>query len=242
MGDERCERLVQRIRALPVGRLHPIERLVAHLEASNASLATVDGPPGARRDELHDYCDADGLPQRREWPHAPLHRLSEHGTFIVTGGTLLKEHYFRGPQRLDLLESTLLAILKDHGWRLEAWAVFSNHYHFVAHAELGAMSLKAAVKRLHGRTAFELNGLDNTPQRAVWYNYWDTKLTFEKSYFARLNYVHQNAVKHGLVPVAARYRWCSAGWFERTATRAQVGTIYSFRTDRVKIQDDYEPV
>jgi putative transposase len=29
------------------------------------------------------------------------------------------------------------------------------------------------------------------------YNFWETKLTFEKSYLARLNYVHQNAVKHG---------------------------------------------
>jgi putative transposase len=34
------------------------------------------------------------------------------------------------------------------------------------------------------------------------YEFWDTRLTFEKSWFARLNYVHQNPVKHGLVPVA----------------------------------------
>ena len=54
----------------------------------------------------------------------------------------------------------------------------------------------------------------------MWHNFWDTKLTFEKSYLARLNYVHQNAVKHVLVPAANQYRWCSAAWFEQTATRA----------------------
>ncbi len=81
--------------------------------------------------------------------------------------------------------------------------------------------------------------LDQTVGRKVWYNYWDTKLTFERSYLARLNYVHQNPVKHGLVRVASQYPWCSAAWFERTASPATVKTIYSFKTDKVKIDDDY---
>ena len=29
------------------------------------------------------------------WPHAPLHRLVGKGAFIVTAGTLSKEHFFR---------------------------------------------------------------------------------------------------------------------------------------------------
>ncbi len=62
------------------------------------------------------------------------------------------------------------------------------------------------------------------------------------TYLARLNYVHQNAVKRRLVRKANKYRWCSAAWYERSATRAQVKTIYSFKMDRVKIDDDYEPV
>ena len=98
------------------------------------------------------------------------------------------------------------------------------------------------LKTLHAETAIWVNGLDGARKRMVWFNYWDTRLTFEKSYLARLNYVHQNAVRHGLVPVANQYRWCSAAWFERVARPAQVKTIYSFRTDRLKILDDFEPV
>jgi len=56
---------------------------------------------------------------------------------------------------------------------------------------------------------------------------------------ARLNSVHRNAVKHGLVPVANQYPWCSAAWFERTASLAQVKTIYRFKIDQVKVEDDY---
>jgi len=68
------------------------------------------------------------------WPHAPSHQLSENGTYFVPAGTYLKAHYFRTPQRLDVLQRGLLAVARDFSWELEAWAIFSNHYHFVAHA------------------------------------------------------------------------------------------------------------
>ncbi|MBV9124894.1 MAG: hypothetical protein JO112_16190 [Planctomycetes bacterium] len=176
------------------------------------------------------------------WPHAPLHRISEHGTYIVTAGTYLKQHFFAGPDRLDQLPAELLALAAEHGWQLEAWAVFSNHYHFVAHTSAEAADLKVFLKNLHGRTSWAVNQLDGVVNRRVWHNYRDTQLTFEQSYFARLNYVHQNPVKHGLVRVANQYRWCSAGWFERTTTRAAVQTIYRFRTDKVNLPDDYDPI
>src|SRR5207244_6040960 len=96
------------------------------------------------------------------------------------------------------------------------------------------------LRDLHADTALRINRLDGREGRQVWFNYWETQLTFERSYLARLNYVHQNAVKHGLVPVANQYRWCSAAWFEGTATPAQVKTIYSFKTDRTSVVDDFD--
>ena len=57
------------------------------------------------------------------------------------------------------------------------------------------------LQKLHYDSACELNRLESQPGRNVWYNFRDTKLTHQYSYLARLNYVHQNAVKHGLVPM-----------------------------------------
>src|SRR6476659_4355220 len=57
-----------------------------------------------------------------------------------------------------------------------------------------------------------------------------------------LNYVHQNAIKHGLVPVANQYQWCSARWFEQIASSAMVRSIYRFKIDRLSIRDDFAPV
>jgi putative transposase len=150
---------------------------------------------------------------------------------------------FRGAARLRVLHRGLLAVARKFGWGLEAWSVFSNHYHFVAHSpqsENGAESLADMLSLLHEKTAKWINKLDQTKGRTVWHNFWDTRLTFEKSYLARLNYVHQNPVKHGLVLVANQYPWCSAAWFERTARPAEVKTLYTFKLDKVHVYDEYE--
>ncbi len=68
----------------------------------------------------------------RDWPHAPTHRLGDAGAYIVTAGTYKKEHFFRTSERLAYLTQALLTLAEEYRWRLQAWAVFSNHYHFVA--------------------------------------------------------------------------------------------------------------
>ena len=178
------------------------------------------------------------------WPHAPTHHLSSRGTYIVTAGTCHKDHFFRGANRLGVLHRGLLAVADKFDWRLEAWAVFSNHYHFVGHSPEfrdSAESLSQMIALLHEKTAKWINKIDNAAGREVWHNFWETKLTYEKSYLARLNYVHQNPVRHGLVRVANQYPWCSASWFERTARPAEVRTLYSFKIDRLRVYDEYDP-
>jgi putative transposase len=179
------------------------------------------------------------------WPHAPTHQLSQGGTYFVTAGTYLKAHHFRGSQRLRVLHRGLLAVAHEFGWHLEAWAVFSNHYHFVGHSpvEAGdAVSLGPMLKLLHVKTSGWINRFDRRPGRQIWHNFWDTRLSYQRSYLVRLNYVHQNPVKHGLVPVANQYPWCSAAWFERTASAAMVKSIYRFKTDHVQVLDEFESV
>ena len=160
---------------------------------------------------------------------------------MVTAGTFQKRHHFAGQTRLEVLHRGLLSVAADFGWRLEAWAVFSNHYHFIGHSPDDVTSLSPMLAKLHEKTAKWVNGLDQEIGRKVWHNFFETHLTIEKSYLARLHYVHRNAVKHGLVLTPEAYPWCSAGWFERTAAPAQVKTIYSFKTDQLKVLDEYEP-
>jgi putative transposase len=181
---------------------------------------------------------------RTPWPHAPLHQLSQRGTYFLTVGTYLKAHHFHRRERLRVLHRGLLTVARDFGWRLEAWAVFSNHYHFVGHSPEqapDAANLSDMLRLFHTKTATWINRLDQTPNRKVWHNFRETRLTYEKSYLARLNYVHQNPVRHGLVPVANQYPWCSAAWFERSTSPAMVKSIYRFKIDQIKVPDEFEP-
>ena len=160
--------------------------------------------------------------------------------YIVTAGTRKKERFFSGNDRLRFLERTLIDIFDKYGWEPQAWAVFSNHYHFIAKSpEDNALSLRKMIQRLHSLTAMYINKLDCTKGRQVWFQYWDTCLTYERSYYARLNYVHNNAVKHGLVEEADQYPFCSASWFKKFADQSYVSKVMSFRWDRVRIKDDF---
>jgi len=151
------------------------------------------------------------------WPHGPLHLFVPNALYIVTASTLYRQHIFDTPEKPHLLQDTLFEVMLAYGWELQSWALFANHYHFIARAPEDGATLKRLIPRLHSQSARLVNEIDQTPGRRVWFQYWDTCLTHEKSYYARLNYVHNNPVKHGLVPVAEQYPFCSAAWFKANA-------------------------
>jgi hypothetical protein len=84
MGNERLETLINQIRHLSGSHIEKLEGFVRSLQHETTT-------------ELSKLAVA----QTRNWPHAPSHQLSEHGTFIVTAGTLYKKHFFKEPNRLD---------------------------------------------------------------------------------------------------------------------------------------------
>jgi putative transposase len=162
------------------------------------------------------------------WPHGPVHWLFEPGLYIVTAGTYQKVGHLNSAQRLDLFLESLFEYASEFGWSLRAWAVLSNHYHFVG-AVSDPCTLPKFLGKLHMQTAKNLNRLDSAPGRKVWFQFWESRITFQRSYLARLNYVHSNPVRHGIVPVAENYRWCSASWFAQNAPPAFVKTVKKFQ-------------
>jgi len=176
------------------------------------------------------------------WSHSPTHRFNEKGTYMVTAGTFYKRHFFKSKESLYSLQTTLLELAKQYGLSAEAWAVFSNHYHVVLLAEEAPVDIKDFVRHLHSLTAREANAADATPGRKVWFQYRDTHLATQKEYYARMNYVMENAVRHGLVKLAKEYEWCSASWFLANSTPSHYKTVTSFPVERQAIHDPFEPI
>jgi putative transposase len=176
---------------------------------------------------------------RESWPHAPPHYFTPHGIYIITAATLHRKQLFDSAAKLDLLRDTTFELAKNYALILQAWAFFPNHYHVVLSFENSSTAHRDFVRHLHRELGIRLNSVDSIASRRVMYEFWDTHLTFERSWLVRLNYVHQNAVKHGLVPVANQYPWCSAAWFESNARFGFVKSVYSFKMDRFKVPDDF---
>jgi putative transposase len=175
----------------------------------------------------------------RDWPHAPPHRFASGSTYIVTCGTYLKDHLLHTPQRLSLVRNELFDHALQFGWRLEAWAILINHYHFITQSMNGREDLDRMLQSLHSKTAITLNELDGTPGRRVWWNYRDTCLDDMKSYMARLHYVHRNPEKHRVVPRADLYPWCSMSWFMQETPSSFRRSVLAFKIDKVNVPDDF---
>lgn len=171
------------------------------------------------------------------WHHAPSHHFAFGNTFFITGATHHKQHFYRDTTALDELQEVLFANAEKNECELQSWCLLSNHYHLVTRGE--GPNVKRMLSRFHTEAAITRNKRDGVKGRQVWFQFWDKTLTIEGSWLARLRYTNENAVHHGVVSDARRYRWCSAGWFEQTAPAAFVEAVRRVKIDAVKIYDEY---
>jgi putative transposase len=177
----------------------------------------------------------------RDWPHAPPHRLGQCGVYFLTARAFESRPLLHDDAMKDWFQETLFTVADEFGWTLEAWAILSNHYHLVGHSPKGpdgAESLREMIRKLHSLTTRELNRRDDQAGRTrLWQNFRETCLTHQRSYLARLHYVHQNAVHHKLVARGTDWKWCSAAAFKKAVTPAWLRTITSFRYDEIAAKD-----
>ena len=174
----------------------------------------------------------------KDWPHAPLHPFDGSGTYMVTGGTFHKRPIFASGEKKDIFLDILFRLAQEMDWELRAWALMPNHHHIIASSGKPS-TLRKMIAKLHMMTAKQVNLLDHTPRRRVWFQCWDSRITWQRSYLARLKYVNNNPARHGLTDNAANYHWCSAAWFEQNATPAFRKTLDTFGIDTLSVADDY---
>jgi putative transposase len=92
-----------------------------------------------------------------------------------------------------------------------AWVVLPNHYHLLMEGDLRVFARRIA--RLHNGTATQWNREDGTPRRKVWHRFSDRIIRSERHYYASLNYIHANPVRHGRVARAADWAWSSLSMY-----------------------------
>ena len=130
--------------------------------------------------------------------HHPPHVYLDGAWYLITASTLKRRRFLQPAGHKELLRDQLRLLAVAFRCRLAAWVILDNHYHILIRSHHGA-ALPRFVVRLHGSTAFALNGRGQARGRQVWHNYWDTSIRGEADFWTRLNYIHHNPVKHGYV-------------------------------------------
>lgn len=171
-------------------RLSSLKTCRPDVECSDVSLPWADRSAHSKTSQRH-------VAALQMNPHAPPHWLFGQGIYMVTAGTYRKLPHWNTPERRDFFLDALFARAAEFGWQMQAWAVLSNHYHFIAASPDDPGTLRRFLAKLHMTTAKQLNEWDGIQGRKVWYQFWDSHITFERSYLARLNYGHHNPVHHG---------------------------------------------
>jgi putative transposase len=147
-------------------------------------------------------------------PHRPPHLYVDEAWYFVTSSTVNKIRILSSDEHLSLWVSIFIGLVAEFKVKVTAWVVLPNHYHFLFLPKRGS-DLGVFMKRCNGRTSYELNSLDQTKGRSVWYSYWDTCIRGEGDFWTRFNYIHYNPVKHGYVQKPEDWEFSSYRYYLR---------------------------
>lgn len=186
----------------------------------------------------------------KKYQHNPPHLFRSNGKYFITGATYKKESYLQLDGVKEKTAEYMFKSFEHFGWEIEDWVILNNHYHLMTQAPEDATTLSRVINNFHKFSAIWIRkNLENRDSAAksltqstyskIWHNYWDTCITYENSYYARINYIWFNAVKHGYVEDAAQWKFGSFYYrcMVQSAEVEEVAKRYPY--DRVKIEDDY---
>jgi putative transposase len=154
----------------------------------------------------------------RPW-HGPPHRSGWQTTqyHISAAGYEHEPIIGTTPERMDEFAHEMLKTLSEAAAIVHVWCILPNHYHaLVTVSEL--RDLMAHLGKLHGRTSFAWNKQDVARGRHCWHRASDRAMRGERHFWASVNYIHHNPVRHGYVN-----KWQEWPWSSVHAYMAEVG-------------------
>ena len=138
----------------------------------------------------------------------PPHIYQDETIYFITARTKDRMNLFNTYKKCSLFLDRFARRVACFCFEAIGWVLNTNHYHILVNVSDGSM-LGMFVQNLHSNSARLLNKIDQSEGRQVWYQYWDRCIRSERDLYTRLNYIHQNPVKHGLVSRIDNYEWSS---------------------------------
>jgi putative transposase len=150
-----------------------------------------------------------GLP----W-HSPPHlEFVGFVTFIITAACYEHAHVIgKSAERMAECEREILEICRKSNADIFAWCILPNHYHILVRTD-DIKTLRKEIGKFHGRSARFWNQADGESGRHIWCNFFDREMKSNSHFWASVNYIHHNAVKHGFAEKWQDWAFSSANNF-----------------------------
>ena len=160
------------------------------------------------------------LRHRRPW-HSVPHYVADSRHYMITAACFNHQPLIgTTPDRMAEFEVELLESTSGHSEQILVHVVLPNHYHILVHV-LDLQGLLGQVGKLHGRTSHRWNGADGCRGRQVWHGAAETGMKSERHFWATLNYVLHNPVRHGYVEHWQDWPYSSAAQYLEDVGRAE---------------------
>lgn len=133
----------------------------------------------------------------RPW-HSPPHWDSENSLYYLISAACYEHKHIisKNPSRFVQLENVLREICEKYSSEVLAWCVLPNHYHILVRTN-HVKELRTKLGQMHGRTSRQWNLEDSCVGRKVWFNCVERIIRNERHFWATINYIHHNPIKHG---------------------------------------------
>jgi putative transposase len=152
-------------------------------------------------------------PDRR---HRPPHQLDRGEALFITASTFERRPHLQSPRRRYGLHRLLFERAEEFEIEISAWVLLKEHYHAVIQPQF-AEKVEAWIESVHLTSSLRWNDEDRAAERRVWYQYWDRSLWTAGDIWSRVNYIHNNPVKHGYVSDPRQWKWSSIHAFDALA-------------------------
>jgi len=163
--------------------------------------------------------------RRHPWHKPPHEGIGEHSYHLSAACYEHRPVIGASPRRIEEFEADLLETIQPYQIEIYAWSILPNHYHLLVRTDR-MKALIAAIGKLHGRKSYAWNQEENCRGRQVWSGCIERRIRSGRHFWATLNYVHNNPVRHGYVRKWVDWPYSSAGIYLDKLGRKEAERIW----------------
>jgi REP-associated tyrosine transposase len=166
------------------------------------------------------------LQLQRPWHSPPRFDCEGHRDYHLSAACYEhRPHIGNSLDRMHQFSDALLVLAACAGVTIHAWCVLPNHYHLLVGLD-DLRGFVAELGRLHGRSSYQWNGEDGTRGWQVFCSVSDRAIRSESHFWATVNYVHHNPVKHGYATDWHEWAWSSAAEYLARVGREEATRVW----------------